>query len=463
VRTKSPVCHDGEYTYRSVYLEPQDRSRRPASQLVRSAAMPQALSELPRSTRLFLAGNTVSMVGNGLVIPYPLIYLHQVRGIDLPVVGALLAGAAIAGLIVVPISGALIDRVGARRVLVALMLGQAVAEVLFALAHSIETAVPAVLLYGAVWVPMLSTRQTMIAGLTPDPVAQQRAFAINFTAQNAAIGVGAAVAAAVVGTGESPTPFEALFLANAASCLLFVGVLPFVENPHPRRDRSTPKAGYRDVLAHPGLRLVIVASLLMAFVGYPAFDSGMPAFSTVVADVSIKVVALSLAVNTVFIVATQLLLLRLIRRLRRSVAVTLVGVIWAASWALLGLSALPSMPEARVAGVLAFSALFGLGEIFFAPTLGPLLNSLADDRIRGRANSMSGFAFSLGFIASPAIVTGFIAAGAAAMWIVLLCLCCVGTIGIGVILGRQLTSAQDHVGARAATLPEPAPTDDQAA
>ncbi|HXC78347.1 MAG TPA: hypothetical protein VNU19_15025, partial [Candidatus Acidoferrum sp.] len=79
-----------------------------------------------------------------------------------------------------------------------------------------------------------------------------------------------------------------------------------------------------------------------------------------------------------------------------------------------------------------------------------------DDRIRGRANSISGFSLSLGFIASPAIVTGFIAAGAAAMWIVLLCLLCFGTIGIGVTLGRKLTSEQDHVGTPAAKLPEPA-------
>src|SRR5436309_2435493 len=35
------------------------------------------------------------------------------------------------------------------------------------------------------------------------------------------------------------------------------------------------------------------------------------------------------------------------------------------------------------------------------------------------------------------------------MWIVLLCLFCVGTIGIGLILGRRLTSAQDYVGTRA--------------
>jgi hypothetical protein len=68
------------------------------------------VTRLPRTTRLFLAGNTVSMVGTGLVLPFLLIYLHQVRGIALPVVGALLAGAAVAGLIVVPISGALIYR-----------------------------------------------------------------------------------------------------------------------------------------------------------------------------------------------------------------------------------------------------------------------------------------------------------------------------------------------------------------
>ena len=39
---------------------------------------------LPRTTRVFLAGNTVSMVGTGLVLPFILIYLHQVRGIATP-------------------------------------------------------------------------------------------------------------------------------------------------------------------------------------------------------------------------------------------------------------------------------------------------------------------------------------------------------------------------------------------
>ena len=37
------------------------------------------VARLPCTTRLFLGGNTVSMVGTGLVLPFLLIYLHQVR------------------------------------------------------------------------------------------------------------------------------------------------------------------------------------------------------------------------------------------------------------------------------------------------------------------------------------------------------------------------------------------------
>ena len=37
-------------------------------------------------TRLFLAGNTLSMLGTGLVVPFMINYLHEARGIALPVV-----------------------------------------------------------------------------------------------------------------------------------------------------------------------------------------------------------------------------------------------------------------------------------------------------------------------------------------------------------------------------------------
>ena len=93
-------------------------------------------------TRLFLAGNFVSMLGTGLVLPFMIIYLHEARGLALPVVGALLAGGSATGLVVVLVSGALMDRVGARLVLGMILLGQVVAEVALAWAHNTLTAYP---------------------------------------------------------------------------------------------------------------------------------------------------------------------------------------------------------------------------------------------------------------------------------------------------------------------------------
>jgi predicted MFS family arabinose efflux permease len=208
----------------------------------------------------------------------------------------------------------------------------------------------------------------------PEPETQRRAFAINFTTQNAALGLGSTVGA-IVASVHHPGTFQALFLANAASCLLFAVALPFLPSLHRPRGADEPRAGYRDVLASRALRLMLVASLLIYFTGYPAFEPGLPAYATVEAHVSAHIVALSLTVNTAVIVATQLIVLRLVRRLRPSRALALVGLIWAASWTVFGLAALPIPLASRVAFVFTFTALFGLGETFVAPTLGPLLNT----------------------------------------------------------------------------------------
>jgi MFS family permease len=251
---------------------------------------------MPRAARLFIAGNTVSMVGTGLVLPFMLIYLHQVRGLPLPVVGGLLTASAVAGLVVMPLSGVLLDLMGARRVLTIILLGQAIAQVSLAWTRNATTALPVMLLYGATWAPMCPALGTMMAGLSPEPATQQRAFAVNFTAQNAALGIGTTIGAAIASVRLQGT-FQVLFLANAASCLFFAAVLPFL--PHLRRPRAQaePRVGYRDVLAHGGLRLLLAASLILAFTGYAAMDSGLPAYSTVEAHVSVRVVALSLTVN----------------------------------------------------------------------------------------------------------------------------------------------------------------------
>jgi MFS family permease len=410
---------------------------------------------LSRAARLLVAGDAVAALGTGLVLPLTLIYLHQVRGIPLPVVGALLTLSGAVGLIAVPLAGSLLDRLGARPVLAVVLAAQGLAEAGLAWAHNVPTAAGALLVLGASLGPVFPAFNTMLAGTCPDPGTQQRAFAVSFTWVNAGIGVGGAVGAAVADV-HHPGSFQVLFGANALSCLLFAAVVARLPNVRAPREQHVAKAGYRDVLADRRLRTVLLATLALAFTGYAALDSGLPAYATVAAHLSVHVVALSLTVNTAVIVAAQLVVLRLVRRLRRSRALAVIGLIWAASWVVFGLSALQAAPgPARIACVFVFTGLFGLGETFMAPTVAPLVNSLAGERVRGRANALSTSAYSIAFVVSPAISTGMIAAGLSGIWLALLCCGCLVTALLGTRLGRQLTPAEDHVSVPAPAEPGP--------
>jgi MFS family permease len=118
-------------------------------------------------------------------------------------------------------------------------------------------------------------------------------------------------------------------------------------------------------------------------------------------------------------------------------------VLWAVSWVLLALCALPSSSAGRDALVFGFAGLFGIGETFMAPTIAPLINALADERIRGRANAMSSSMYSLAFVISPSISAALISAGLSWLWITGLCLGCCGTILLSRLLRVRLPHSVD--------------------
>jgi MFS family permease len=416
-------------------------------------------TRIPKSATILIAGDSLASVGLGLVLPLTLIYLHQVRAISLPVSGELLAAGAAVGLIIVPLAGTLMDRVGARNVMTVALLGQAAGEVALAWAHDTRTALVALVIFGGATAPAYPAFMTLLAGLCQDLILQQRAVLINVTLVNAAIGVGGAIGATVVSV-HHPGTFQALFLANGICCVLFavlVSRLPNAGVTQETRQEPREKTGYREVLANPSLRVVVIATLVLAFTGYAAVDAGLAAFATVEGHATVRIVALSLTVNTACIVLSGLFALGLIRKLRRSRALAMIGLIWAGSWATLGASGLALPHWARVMCIFGFAALFGVGETFMAPTIAPLVNSLADNRIRGRANALSNGSSSLAFVLSPAISTSLIAAHLSGVWIGLLIGGCLLVAAVAIRLGRLLTGTQDRVTSQsdASTEPEP--------
>jgi len=400
-----------------------------------------AADRLPAPVRRLVAAVGVSSFGTGLTIPFTLILLSEVRDIPLRSTGLLLAVPGVVGLAVVPLSGALIDRIGPRVVLRTSLLLQAAGNALLAVATTPLQALGALVLLGAGLGPSFPALSALLSGLVPDPGRQQRAFAVQFTVLNACIGLGGLTAATLVDV-ERPATFVALYLANAVTFLVYALAVPRPPGGRlPDRGAGPPPA-YREVLADRTFLRVCLTSLLFAFTGYAALDAGLPAFARVVGGVSPSVIALVFVVNTALIVLGQLLVVRLLAGHRRSTALAASALAWALSWGVLAL--VPVLPPAgRVAVVLLFGALFGLGEILLAPTFSPLVNALASDRLRGRYNALSSACYSIAFVVSPAVSALLISHDLGLLWLGLLVAGCLGSALLARGLRRRLTAVQD--------------------
>lgn len=407
-------------------------------------------AHLPAAARRMILGTGLSAVGTGLTLPFTLILLHEVRGFPLPTTGLLLGIPGVVGLAAVPLSGALVDRFGPRSVLRAALLLQVLANLLLAHATTVPAAAAALVPLGLGLGPSFPAASALLSGLVNGAEAQSRAFGMQFTVLNAGIGM-AALAGAAVADVDRPSTFVLLFTANAALTALFAALVPPRLAP-PVRDGDTDAApGYREVLADPAFRLVLVVSLLLALSGYAALDSGLPAYARVVGHISPGVIALVFSVNTAVIVLGQLLMLRLLAGRRRSTALIGAAALWGLSWAVLGALALLPAGGPRVAAALVFGGVFGLGETLMAPVLSPLVNALASPRLRGRYNALSGASFSVAFVVAPAVSGLLIGYGLGAVWIALLLGGCAGVVVASRRLRGRLTPEQDGL--------QPAPAD----
>ena len=74
---------------------------------------------LPRAAWTLLGGTWLSALGTGLTLPFLLVYLHQVRGLELEVAALAVSTLAVAGLVGNPLGGWLADRLGPRNAVAA--------------------------------------------------------------------------------------------------------------------------------------------------------------------------------------------------------------------------------------------------------------------------------------------------------------------------------------------------------
>src|SRR6478609_8599783 len=92
--------------------------------------------QLPRQVWLLQVGGVMNSFGNGVILPFLVIYLHDVRGFGLGIAGLVVATSAAAQLTAGIVAGPLVDRFGPRSVLGAGLVMQSIGFGLFPLVHS---------------------------------------------------------------------------------------------------------------------------------------------------------------------------------------------------------------------------------------------------------------------------------------------------------------------------------------
>lgn len=392
----------------------------------------------------FLAGALLNSLDGGLTLPVLVIYLNQVRGISLIGASLILSWMAVTGLIYSPIIGHLVDKFGPRRIMLGAILIEATATLLWIFVTDVKSAILvgaiASLGHSAIWPP----QTTMMARMVNEEF-RPKFFGLQFMMLNLGLGLGGVFSSIIVNV-DDPASFTRLYVIDAFTFLIyfaFILSLRGVGGPITKTQEEIENdGGYRRIVSDRKFMRLTLAKLFMLIFGYASLEAGLPALLTLFGDLSVKALGPIWAVNTGVIVLGQLFVINRLEGRSRIRLLSLVSLIWAVSWVMIGFS-ISLAPTATFILTAAGIGVFALGEMIWS-SIGPTLtNELAPENLRGRYNSVDGLVWVFASAAGPAISGIMLQLELVAAWIGLIVLGQTFAAVLALRLRTVLTPAQD--------------------
>lgn len=368
-----------------------------------AAALPRLSGfDLPRTYWVLWAGMLINRLG-AFVLPLLTIYLTQERGLSLTQAGQVLAAFGLGSLAASFVGGTLADLLGRRATMLISLLGSAAAMLAFGAARSRLELLGAALVLGAIADMYRPASQAMIADVVP-PEKRATAFSLLFWAIN--LGFAAAVA---LGGLLAEKSFAALFWADAATTLVFAGlVAALIPETRPQARAGAPApdalAPYKDAAFAPFLFINFLVVLV-----FMQFQTALPEAMRR-AGASTAEYGYALALNGLLIVLLQPFMGGLVGAYRRSRVLAAASLLVGAGFA----------ATAFAQGFYAFAAtvaVWTLGEVMMAPLNSSVVADLAPEALRGRYQGAFGLTWSSGFLVAPLLGPETIARfGLDALW-----------------------------------------------
>lgn len=418
--------------------------------MLRRLGFPDASAHLALVT-----GIGIDALGSGVFMPVSILFFLRTTDVPMADVGLALG---VAGAIAIPfilVSGDLVDRFGARTVLLASNLIQAVGYGAYVLAQSAV----AIALVGAVAAigqsAFWSSYSPMVAAAT-DEGEREVWFGFLGALRNIGFALGGVVASAVLQIGTAGA-FRALVLANAASYVLAFLVLLRVRAGH----RIIADAPVGDAAADGAAGAVAASDRLAGSWGAVVRDRpylvlivtncayalctislivAMPVYAVTTLGLAGWVSGALLTVNTVLVGFGQGLIVRAMDGHRRFRVIALGQGLYAVGFAALAACGWLSL-HAATAGIFLAVAIYTLGEVLGGPPLSTVAVEAAPEALRGRYLAAYQLSWNAANIAAPVLLLGLLAHDRFSVWIVMVAVAGAGAALIAALGARMPAAA----------------------
>jgi MFS family permease len=350
----------------------------------------------------------VNSLGNGFVIPFLFVYLHQI-GLSYSISGLVIAASGMASILASPVVGAAIDRFGAHVVIVCALIASAVGYASYIAVDQAWQAFLAAIVAGVGTGGYWPALGTLLATASSDA---ERAWGGRYQMMALGFGVGVLIAGQVAHLGD-PASFHRLFVVDALTFVVCIFIIPRL----PRHAREhTEHGGLFNVLSDRPFLFMFLLNTAMISAGISQFDV-LPAYLTNEAGLTPREVSAVFVANTVAVAGLQPLVGRRATGRRRMVMISIAAAAWAAVWVgVLAIATSVSDERAAVLFVVCGGA-FGVAECLFAGSMGSVTADLAKPELLGRYMAVSALSWSAGAVIGPAVGGVLLSMSGALQWL----------------------------------------------
>ena len=392
---------------------------------------------LPRKVWLLQLGVLVNFLGNGMVAPFLVIYLHFGRGLPVSLAASAVALGGVTAVASGLAAGSLADRVGPRYVLTVAMTCNAVAYLLYTQVTVPWEAFAVGLLVGVGTGAYGPLTQSLIASLVPAED-RQAAFAQNRVTSVVGLGAGGMIGGLIAASGLAG--YLTLLRLDVVTFLAMAAV-PLLLGPMPVPRRPASSGAYRGVLRDRAFVRLVGVNILMVSAGIAPMLVLLPAFAKTVVHAGEPAIGAIYAANTLTIVLAQMPLTRLVASRNRMLVLRASALIWVASWAACLVAAGLLSGRAAVLGIGLGAIVYATGECLYSAIMLPTATVLAPDELRGRYLGAMALAWQAGFLIGPSLGGLVLAAAPLALPVICAALClgaAVGTVAVERSMARRV-------------------------